>query len=474
MENRGRPSKTRPVPPCGRRNRKAGRGRALSGWAVALIFAPPALKCGEVFGVEEMLWVEGGRPLMGEVTLPAAKNSVLPLLAAALLCDGPVTLRGVPCLADVEQSILLLGALGCAVGWQGRDLVVQPPSARPDGILPEGPVRAMRSSVFYLAPVLHAAGRVSMPMPGGCDLGPRPIDIHLDGLVRMGATVCWQQSSLCLACPPAGLRGADITLRLPSVGATETLLMAAARAHGATVLRGAACEPEIVDLAGFLQRCGARITGAGTPVIWVQGALQLGGTVHTPIPDRIVAATAAAAVAGAGGRVLLRRCEEAQLGPVAQVLRNAGCEVGPQQGGLLVARCGPLRGVGRVYTGGYPAFATDAAPVVAAGLLTARGTSAFEDTIFENRFSCAEGFAAMGAKVQRRGRALEIAGPARLHGAQVAAPDLRGGAALVVAALAAQGQSRVTGLAHIRRGYEDIAALFCALGAKTGYSGPDG
>ncbi len=445
MENRGGPPKTRPAPPCG-----------------------------EVFGVEEMLWVEGGRPLTGEVTLPAAKNSVLPLLAAALLCGGPVTLRGVPRLADVEQSILLLRALGCAVHWPGRDLVVQPPSARPDGTLPEGPVRAMRSSVFYLAPVLHAAGRVSMPMPGGCDLGPRPIDIHLDGLVRMGATVCWQQNSLCLASPPAGLRGADITLRLPSVGATETLLMAAVKAHGATVLRGAACEPEIVDLARFLQACGARITGAGSPVVWVQGVPQLSGADHAPIPDRIVAATAAAAVAGAGGQLLLRGCEEDQLGPVAQVLRNAGCEVASGPDGLTVARGGPLRGVGRVYTGGYPAFATDAAPVVAAGLLTAGGASAFEDTIFENRFSCAEGFAAMGAKVQRRGRALEILGPAQLHGAQVAAPDLRGGAALAVAALAAQGQSRVAGLGHIRRGYEDIAALFCALGAKAGYCQPGG
>lgn len=412
----------------------------------------------------EVLWVRGGRPLTGEVRLPAAKNSVLPLLAACVLCSGPVLLRGVPPLADVRQSILLLRALGCRVEWRGEDLSILPPKQKPSGELPAGPVQAMRSSVFYLAPVLHAAGRVSMPMPGGCDLGPRPIDIHLDGLVRMGARVYWQQGTLCIESPPAGLHGADITLRLPSVGATETLLMAAVRAHGTTVLRGAACEPEITDLAAFLRGCGAHISGAGSPVIWVQGAVGLGGADHIPIPDRIVAATLAAAVAGAGGEVSMERCEGGALGPVLEVLRTAGCEVSGKGGRLCIARSGPLHGVGRVYTGVYPAFATDAAPVIAAGLLTAQGSSAFEDTIFENRFSCAEGFAAMGGQVRRAGRALEITGVRQLHGADAAAQDLRGGAALVVAALAAQGESRISGLSHIRRGYEDIGALFRGLG----------
>lgn len=421
--------------------------------------------------MEDLLWVQGGRPLEGEVWLPAAKNSVLPLLAASLLCSGPVVLRGVPPLSDVQQSILLLQALGCGVSWQNGDLAILPPAGPPSGVLPEGPVRAMRSSVFYLAPVLHAAGRVLMPMPGGCDLGPRPIDIHLDGLVKMGARVTWQRDSLCLERPARGLQGADITLRLPSVGATETLLMAAVRAHGSTVLRGAACEPEIGDLARFLRSCGAYISGEGSPVVWVQGVDRLDGAAHTPIPDRIVAATVAAAVAGAGGRVTLRRCRAEALGPVLEVLRNAGCEVRPQNDGFCIARSGPLQGVGRVYTGAYPAFATDAAPVVAAGLLAAQGASAFEDTIFENRFSCADGFLAMGAQVRRSGRALEILGGGSLHGAEVKAQDLRGGAALVVAAMAAEGQSRISGLCHIRRGYADIAALFGALGAQISPSG---
>lgn len=412
----------------------------------------------------EMLWVRGGRPLTGEVRLPAAKNSVLPLLAASVLCSGPVRLRGVPPLADVQQSILLLRALGCTAEWKGEDLSILPPRQKPSGELPAGPVQAMRSSVFYLAPVLHAAGRVLMPMPGGCDLGPRPVDIHLDGLVRMGARVHWQQGTLCLESPPAGLQGADITLRLPSVGATETLLMAAVRAHGPTVLRGAACEPEIIDLAGFLRGCGARISGAGSPVIWVQGAAGLGGTSHTPIPDRIVAATIAAAAAGTGGHVTMEHCESGALGPVLEVLRTAGCEVNSRGSRLSVSRSGPLQGVGRVYTGVYPAFATDAAPVIAAGLLTARGSSAFEDTIFENRFSCAEGFAAMGGQVKRAGRALEITGVRQLHGADAAAQDLRGGAALVVAALTAEGESRISGLSHIRRGYADIGGMFRGLG----------
>lgn len=421
--------------------------------------------------MEDLLWVQGGRPLEGEVWLPAAKNSVLPLLAAALLCSGPVALHGVPPLSDVQQSILLLQALGCKVKWQNEDLAILPPAEPPSGELPAGPVRAMRSSVFYLAPVLHAAGRVSMPMPGGCDLGPRPIDIHLDGLVKMGARVAWQQGTLCLERPPRGLQGADITLRLPSVGATETLLMAAVRAHGSTVLRGAACEPEIGDLARFLRSCGAHISGEGSPVVWIQGVDGLSGAAHTPIPDRIVAATVAAAVAGTGGQVILHQCRAETLGPVLEVLRNAGCLVCQQEEELLIARSGSLQGVGRVYTGIYPAFATDAAPVVAAGLLTAQGASAFEDTIFENRFSCADGFLAMGARVRRSGRALEIRGGGRLHGAEVKAQDLRGGAALVVAALAAEGESRISGLCHIRRGYADIASLFGALGARLGVAG---
>lgn len=411
----------------------------------------------------EYLLVRGGRPLAGAARVPAAKNSVLPLLAAALLCKGESFFTQVPRLADVQQSLAILTALGCEHQWRGRGLAVSStgPAA---GELPPGPAQAMRSSVFYMAPAIHRFGQVKMPMPGGCKLGPRPIDIHLDGLSKMGARVEWRGETLIVSAP-WGLSGADYTLRLPSVGATETLLMAAVLAKGETVLRGAAMEPEVADLAAYLTKCGARIQGAGTAMVRVQGVKQLRGAVHTPIPDRIVAATLAAAAASAGGWVNLQNCQMEALGPTLEVLRRAGCRVELGESSVTVRRSGRLRGVGRVYTGVYPAFSTDAAPVVAAALLTAAGHSAVEDTIFENRFACAGGFCAMGAKAGRAGRALEIEGVRTLGGAEVLAMDLRGGAALVVAALAAAGESRVYGVEHIRRGYGDLAGTLAALGA---------
>lgn len=412
----------------------------------------------------EFFRVQGGHTLNGSVRIPAAKNSVLPLLAASLLCEGETLFTQMPQLADVQQSITILSALGCECSWRGRGLSVRV-SKQGEGRIPDGAAKAMRSSVFYLAPCLHRFGWVQTPMPGGCKLGPRPIDIHLDGLCAMGATTEWQDDLLTIACK-GGLRGADFTLRLPSVGATETLIMAAVLAKGDTVLRGAAMEPEIVDLANFLQRCGANIQGAGTPQIRIRGVHSLRGAIYTPIPDRIVAATLAAAVAAAGGRVCLQNCQPETVMPALEVLRRAGCRIDAGQNAVTVSRNARLRGVGRIYTGVYPAFSTDAAPMIAAALLTASGRSAVEDTIFENRFACADGFAEMGARVQRAGRSLEIEGVRELTGASVQGKDLRGGAALVVAALAAKGESCVAGVEFINRGYSDLMGMLNSLGAN--------
>lgn len=411
-----------------------------------------------------ILKIEGGRPLNGTVRIPAAKNSVLPLMAAALLCSGPVVFCGVPALADVAASLELLRAVGCGAEKNGEKVTITPP-ASPRPQLPEGPARAMRSSVFYLAPLLHRAGRVSMPLPGGCRIGARPIDIHLDGLAAMGARVKLNGETLELEAP-RGLKGVDWRLRLPSVGATETLMMAAALAKGPTVLRGAACEPEIVDLANFLKRCGALICGAGTPTLWVQGAKELSGAEFTPLPDRITAATLAAAAAACGGRVRLQNCPPGLLAPQLALLQKAGCGVKTGEDEVEVLSGGGLKGEGAVFTGGYPAFATDAAPVTAAAFLKAKGEITFWDTLFENRFTCGEGFARLGADVTRQGRRLTIRGVEELTGARLMAPDLRGGAALVTAALCARGQSILEGAEHIDRGYEDIAALYRGLGAE--------
>ena len=415
----------------------------------------------------QTLLLKGRRPLRGSWCPPAAKNSVLPLLAATLLCGGPCTVRGVPRLRDVETSLALLTAVGADARRQGDDVVTRPvPDAALCGAVPPALAGAMRSSVFYLAPLLCRCGAVRMPLPGGCKLGPRPVDIHLAGLAAMGARV--EVNGDCVTLRRTGpLRGVDFTLRLPSVGATLTLMMAACCAAGDTVLRGAACEPEIEDAAAFLNACGAGISGAGTPVLVIRGGRVLGGAAYTPLPDRIAAATVAAAAAVAGGQVTVRGCRPQHFAPFLDFLQAAGCGVWRQAASVTVARDPgtPLRGGLDLCTAPWPGFATDTAPLAAAVLLTARGGGSVRDDLFENRFACAAGFAAMGAGVQVSGRTLYVADAAPLHGAAVTAPDLRGGAALAVAALAADGATALYDPGHIARGYCDLGRTLAALGA---------
>lgn len=414
-----------------------------------------------------MQWIEivGGRPLQGKIRPAAAKNSVLPLLAATLLCDGPCRLYDVPWLLDVDTSLALLNAVGGRAWRCGRDIQTRPVTAL-NGQIPPELAGAMRGSVFYLAPLLYRVGEVSLPFPGGCHLGPRPVDIHLAGLAAMGAQVEEREDRILLR-RSGPLQAADFTLRLPSVGATLTLMMAACLAVGTTVLRGVACEPEIEDTAMFLNSCGGCITGAGTPVLTIRGQESLQGAAHTALPDRIAAATYAAGAAVAGGVVWIENCRPAHFESFWRMLQRAGCDVEVQADTVTVARdpAQKLRGGMELYTAAYPEFATDTAPLAAAVLLGARGASTICDRLFQNRFACADGFARMGAKVVREGRTLHIAGDAQLHGADVEAPDLRGGAALVVAALAAEGRVKVGDTGHIRRGYAHLAADFAALGA---------
>ena len=281
----------------------------------------------------------------------------------------------------------------------------------------------------------------------------------------MGAQIRWADGELDCAAP-GGLRGTRFHLRLPSVGATETLMIAAAAARGETVLTGAAREPEIVDLAGFLSACGARVEGAGTGCIRVRGG-SLGGCIYTPIPDRIVGQTLLCAAAACGGQVTLRGACPAHLQPVAGLLAKAGAQVKVLQPDQVQITAGQrLRAVGKVQTGVYPAFATDAGPLLAAAMLTAQGETVLKETIFTRRFACAKGFAQMGAQVRCTGSSLSIRGVQCLQGAQVEAEDLRGGAALVLAALQAQGESCISGAEYIRRGYASMEALLCPLGAE--------
>ena len=405
----------------------------------------------------------GGVPLNGTAHIPAAKNSVLVLLAASLLCSGTVRLLNVPRLADVDTSLALLRGTGCSARRQGSDITVQgmPSTCR---LAPE-PAAQMRASILFCAPLLARLGRVETVLPGGCRIGARPVDLHLWGLAQMGVH-CREEGTRLILTAPAGLHGADITLGFPSVGATETLILAAAAAQGETVLRGAAREPEISDLAAFVNRSGGCVQGAGTSTIRVQGRRVLHGCSFAPMADRIVASTLACACAAAGGRVELTGCAPATYAPLLEILAQMGCTVETGRESAAIARCGALHGAGRVFTGVYPALATDAAPLLAAVMLTAQSGSSIEDVVFERRFACAEGFVALGADVKVQGRTLHIRPVRQLQGAEAAAPDLRGGAALAVAALAAKGRSRITRTGCIRRGYAGFAQMLAELGAQ--------
>ena len=408
--------------------------------------------------------ITGGRPLQGRVEVPAAKNSALPLLAAALLCSGPVRLQNVPRLTDVEDCLALLQGVGCTAGWQGAALAVQGQPMRTD-LAPEAAGR-MRASILFCAPLLARLGRVSTVLPGGCRIGARPIDLHLQGLAQMGVRQLPAAPGQLTLYAPAGLRGAEICLSFPSVGATETLLLAAATAQGQTVLHGAAKEPEIVDLAAFLNACGGCVEGAGTDTIRVQGRRCLAGCTFAPMADRIIASTLACAVAAAGGRVELAGCAPGLYAPLLEILEQMGCTVERANDAAAISRFGALRGAGNVHTAPYPGLATDAAPLLAAVMLCAQGESSLQDRVFENRFACAGGFAALGANVRVAERTLYVQPAGALHGAKLTAPDLRGGAALVVAALAARGSSRLDGVELVRRGYAEFDRLLAGLGAQ--------
>ena len=408
--------------------------------------------------------VGGGRPLYGAVDIHGAKNSVLPILAAAILAGGPCVIHNCPSLSDVDASLAILRHLGCRAERQGEAVTVDSgPMCRCH--VPDSLMREMRSSVIFLGAILARAGEARLSMPGGCELGPRPIDLHLAALRAMGAEIAEEGGSL-LCRVGGGLRGAEITLSIASVGATENAMLAACGAEGTTTIINAAREPEIVDLQSFLRAMGARVEGAGTSTVTVEGGAPLHGCEHRVIADRIVAATYLAAAAAAGGEVEVTGVAPGQLSTVTAVLRESGCRVDSGGGTVRLRKTAPLRGVGTVRTAPYPGFPTDAQPPVMAALASSRGTTVFVETIFENRFRHAGELARMGAQIRVEGRVAVVCGVPRLHGAPVHAADLRGGAALLVAALGAEGESRITGLHHMDRGYDGLERTLTALGAE--------
>ena len=408
------------------------------------------------------LRIQGGRPLSGHLTVQRAKNSVLPVLAATLLAGGECRIADCPRLSDVETAAEILRHLGCQAQWDGNDLLVDTACVTRWDI-PEELMRKMRSSVIFLGAILTRCGRAELSYPGGCELGPRPIDLHLSGLRALGAEI--DDTGGALHCKAAKLTGREIVLGFPSVGATENLMLAACGAEGVTVLSNAAREPEIEDLQGFLNTCGAEITGAGTSTVVIRGGRPIHGGTYTILPDRIAAATYLCGAASAGGEVFLRDAREEHLSAVTAVLREAGCDVTGGSAGIVCRRTGRLTAPRPIRTAPYPGFPTDAQAILMAALLRCRGAAVFEENLFSSRYRHVDELARMGADIRVSGRTAVVLGVERLHGAAVRCTDLRGGAALCAAALAAEGETSISDITHIDRGYQSIEDDLAALGA---------
>jgi UDP-N-acetylglucosamine 1-carboxyvinyltransferase len=409
--------------------------------------------------------IVGGRPLHGEIAIGGAKNAALPLMAAGLLTEERLLLTRVPRLADIETMAQLLAQHGIAVertGNDGRSLSLGGPITQTEA--PYDIVRKMRASILVLGPLLARMGEARVSLPGGCAIGTRPVDLHLRGLEQMGAII-ELDAGYVVARVPGRLRGATIIFPTVSVGATENLLMAASLAEGQTVLRNAAREPEIIDLCHCLVAMGARIGGIGTGELVVEGVERLHAATHAIIPDRIETGTYACAVAIAGGEVVLRDARIDHLGAVGRVLEEAGILVAEVPEGVRVRRVNGLHGAD-VMTEPYPGFPTDMQAQFMALMAVAEGASMITESIFENRFMHVSELTRMGARVNVHGASAIVRGVPALTGAPVMATDLRASSSLILAGLAAKGETVVSRVYHLDRGYEDVEGKLSAVGAK--------
>ena len=409
------------------------------------------------------LLIHGPNKLEGEIVIHGAKNSTLPLMAASLLCSGQCILHNCPNLSDVDTSLNILRHLGCRVERSGSDVTIDPTVAKNYDI-PDNLMREMRSSIVFLGAIISKMDRAELSLPGGCELGPRPIDLHLSALRKMGVEI--NEDHGCLECSvPNGIRAAAINLSFPSVGATENIIITASRAQGITIITNAAREPEICDLADFLNSCGARIHGAGESTIVIEGVKKLSGCEHNVIPDRIAAATYLTAAAITGSTLTISNVIPEHIAPVLPVFEECGCTIDILEKKIKITAPKRLGRIKSVRTMPYPGFPTDAqAPVMAMTTLS-DGTSIFVENIFESRYKHVGELMRLGANIKVEGRVAIVEGVKRLSGAPVEAADLRGAAALVVAGLAAQGTTQITGLKHLDRGYESIEKSLALLGA---------
>lgn len=409
------------------------------------------------------LTIHGGKKLNGTVTLQGAKNSALPILAATLLANGESIIHNCPDITDVDASLAILCSLGCKCSMSDNTVTVDSSSADKYSIS-DSLMSEMRSSVIFLGAMLAVNRKAELCAPGGCELGLRPINLHIDAFRRMGADIKEQHGRLiCVA--ENGLCGTTVDLPVASVGATENIMIAATTAKGDTVIRNAAKEPEICDLANYLRACGANISGDGTTVITISGVKSLHPAEYNVIPDRIVAATFLSAAAICGGDVYISGANENHLISVLPCFEQMGCAVISDSGGIRIKSSGNISRLGTVRTAEYPGFPTDAQPVLLAASCVANGTSIFVENIFSNRFRYVSELIKMGARISVLDRVAVVDGVPMLTSAKLNATDLRGGAAMVIAALKASGVSDVYSIEHIERGYENIEQSFSNLGA---------
>ncbi|MFD1852197.1 UDP-N-acetylglucosamine 1-carboxyvinyltransferase [Oceanobacillus bengalensis] len=411
--------------------------------------------------MEKML-IEGGHELSGQVRISGAKNSAVALLPASILADSQVTIEGLPNISDVETLSDLLEEIGGTVEWNDRTITVNP-EKMVDMPLPNGKVKKLRASYYFMGAMLGKFKKAVIGLPGGCYLGPRPIDQHIKGFEALGAEVTNEQGAIYLRAKE--LRGARIYLDVVSVGATINIMLAAVRAKGKTIIENAAKEPEIIDVATLLTNMGAKIKGVGTDVIRIEGVESLHGCRHTIIPDRIEAGTYAIAAAAMGKEVVLDNVITRHIESLLAKLREMGVRLEEKDDQLLIAPRGPLKSVD-IKTLVYPGFPTDLQQPFTSLLTKADSTGVITDTIYSARLKHIDELRRMNAMIKVEGGSIIVSGPVKLQGAKVKASDLRAGAALIVAGLMAEGVTEITGLEHIDRGYENIIEKLTNLGAN--------
>lgn len=410
----------------------------------------------------DALRIQGGKRLKGEWTVQNAKNAALPIMAGAILTEGKTFLRDCPQLSDISDMGEILRTLGCGVHRNDGTLEIDP-----GGLcgyeMPEELSKRIRSSIFLLGPILARFRRANVSLPGGCEIGLRPIDLHLSGLRQLGVQMV--EEGGVIRCDGRNMHPATVHFDYPSVGATENVMMAAALLRGETVLNNVAREPEILDLQRFLNAMGARIAGAGTNTIRVQGVSRLTGVEYRPMPDRIAAGTLLAAAAVTGGSVRLHNVPVEEMLAVIAKLEEMGCVISRQENALTLHGPERLTAFAQLQTQPHPGFPTDMQAQMMAAASLAKGTSVVVENVFENRFAHAGDLNRMGANILINGRTAVIRGVERLSGARVTARDLRGGAALAIAGLAAQGETVVERARLIDRGYEHLETALSHLGA---------